>query len=410
MSTLAAPTTWPPSPSRDRQAGPWRTLQRAASALVPTLFSAALLLPGCGSPAPSETSAPAAPVAVRVIAATPAARPNIYEATGTVRARTSAVISSKVMGYVREVAVAAGDRVREGQLLVALDARDLDAACRQAEAAEAEARSAVPEADNAVAAAQASLNLAQATYKRMKDLFDKDSISNQEFDEATARLKLAQTGHQMAVARRAQLDAKIAQAAQSVASAEIMRGYARLAAPFAGTVTAKSVDPGVLAAPGAPLLTIEREGAYRLEATVEESKLPLIRSGQPVSVVLDGIGRPIEGRVSEIVPAIDAASRSFIVKIDLPAIAQLRSGLFGRARFAFGSRQVLAVPVAAVTERGQLASVFVADGGRARSRFVTLGQHAQDSVEILSGLNPGEQVIFPAPPSLADGAPVEVRP
>jgi RND family efflux transporter MFP subunit len=345
-----------------------------------------------------------------VIAAAPAAWPNIYEATGTVRARTSAVISSKVMGYVREVRVAAGDRVREGQLLVALDARDLDAACHQAEAAEAEARSAVPEADNAVAGAQASLNLAQATYKRMKDLFDKDSISNQEFDEATARLKLAQTAHQMAVARRAQLDAKIAQAAQAVASAEIMRGYAHLAAPFAGTVTAKSVDPGVLAAPGAPLLTIEREGAYRLEATVEESKLPLIRTGQPVTITLDGIDRPIEGRVSEIVPAIDAASRSFTVKIDLPAIAQLRSGLFGRASFAFGTRRVLAVPAAAVTERGQLASVFVADGGRARSRFVTLGQRVQDSVEVLSGLSAGEQVIFPAPPSLLDGAPAEVRP
>jgi len=378
--------------------------------LVALTSAALLLLAGCSSPAPSEAGAKAAPGAVHVLTATFAARPNIYEATGTVRARSSAVISSKVMGYVREVHVAAGDRVREGQLLVALDARDLDAQHRQAEAAEAEARSAVPEADNAVAAAQASLNLAQATYKRMKDLFDKDSISNQELDEATAKLKLAQTAHEMALARRAQLDSKVAEAAQAVASAGVMRSYAQLAAPFAGIVTAKSVDPGVLAAPGAPLLTIEREGVYRLEATVEESKLPLIRAGQPVSVTLDGIDRPIEGRVSEIVPAIDAASRSFIVKVDLPAIAQLRSGLFGRASFVFGSRQVLAVPVAAVTERGQLASVFVADGGRARSRFVTLGQRAQDSIEILSGLNPGEQVIFPAPPSLADGAPVEVRP
>jgi len=378
--------------------------------LVALTSSALLLLSGCGSPPPTETGAQPTPIAVRIIAAAPTAWPSIYEATGTVRARTSAVISSKVMGYVREVRVAAGDRVREGQPLIALDARDLDAAYRQAEAAEAEARSAVPEADNAVAGAQASVNLAEATYKRMKDLFDKDSISNQEFDEATAHLKLAQTAHQMAVSRRAQLDSKIAQAVQAVASAGVMRSYAQLAAPFAGTVTAKSVDTGALAAPGAPLLTIEREGAYRLEATVEESKLPLIRTCQTVSVALDGIARPIEGRVSEIVPAIDAASRSFIVKIDLPAIAQLRSGLFGRASFAFGTRPVLAVPAAAVTERGQLASVFVADGGRAGSRFVTLGQHAQDSVEILSGLSPGDQVIFPAPASLADGAPVEVRP
>ncbi len=378
--------------------------------LVALASAVLLLLAGCSSPAPTEAGANAAPTAARVLTVAPTAWPNVYEATGTVRARTSAVISSRTMGFVREVRVSAGDRVREGQLLVALDARELDAACRQAEAAQAEARSAVPEADNAIAGAQASLNLAQATYHRMKELFDKDSISNQELDEASARLKLAQSGYEMALARRAQLNATIARAVQALASAEVMRSYAQLTAPFSGTVTAKSVDPGILAAPGAPLLTIEREGVYRLEATVEESKLPLIRTGQPVAVVLDGVGRPVEGRVSEIVPAIDAASRSFIVRVDLPAISQARSGLFGRARFALGTRQVLAVPAAAVTERGQLASVFVADGGRARSRFVTLGQHVGDSVEILSGLNPGERLVFSAPPSLADGAPLEVRP
>jgi RND family efflux transporter MFP subunit len=376
---------------------------------VPTI-AVLLLLAGCGSKEPEGAAANAAPTTVHAVTVRTAAWPNIYEATGTLRARTSAVLSSKAVGYVREVHVSAGDRVREGQLLVALDARDLDAGYRQAEAARDEARGAVPEADNAIAGAKASLDLAKSTYKRMKELFDKDSISSQEFDEATARTKVAQSGYEMALAKRAQLDAKIAQAGQALASAGVMRSYAQITAPFAGTVTAKSVDPGVLAAPGVPLLTIERDGAYRLEAAVEESKLTLIRNGQPVTVMLDALARPIEGRVSEIVPTIDSASRSFTVKIDLPAVAGLRSGLFGRARFALGMRPVLAVPGGAVSERGQLASVFVADGGHARARFVTLGQRTQDAVEILSGLNPGESVVFPAPAGLADGAPVEVRP
>jgi len=190
------------------------------SPLFAVASAALLLLAGCGSPAPRD-AAKAAPTAVRTLTVVPAAWPDIYEATGTVRARTSAVISSRVMAYVREVRVAAGDRVREGQLLVALDSRDLDAGYRQAEAAQAEARSAVPEADNAIASAQASLNLAQATHKRMKELLDKDSISNQEFDESSARLKLAQAGYAMALARRAQLHSRIAQAGQAVASAEV---------------------------------------------------------------------------------------------------------------------------------------------------------------------------------------------
>jgi multidrug efflux system membrane fusion protein len=382
---------------------------KIALAVLTTALLLSLLV-GCGSKEPAGTAASAPPLSVHALTVEPAAWSNIYEATGTVRARTSAVLSSQVMGYVREVRVSAGDHVREGQLLVVLDSRDLDAGYRQAEAARAEARDAVPEADNAVAGAKANLDLAKATYRRMKELFDKDSISNQEFDETTARLKVAQSSYEMALAKRTQLESRIAQASQALASAEVMRSYAQITAPFAGTVTAKSVDPGILATPGVPLLTIEHDGSYRLEASVEESKLPLIRIGQPVTVSLDALGRPVEGRVSEIVPAIDSASRSFTVKIDLPAVAQLRSGLFGRARFALGTRQVLAIPAAAVTERGQLSSVFVTDGSHARSRFVTLGPRSQDTVEILSGLNPGERVIFPVPEGLGDGAPVEVRP
>src|ERR1035437_4919215 len=171
------------------------------------LIPFALWLAGCGEP-PRETnpakSAP--PVAVQTVTAKQVQWPSVYEATGTVRARTSAVIAAKLMGYVREVKVQTGDRVREGQLLVTLDARDLDVNSRRAEAALGEVRSSVPEADSAVTGAKANLDLAQTTFNRMQDLFSKKSISNQEFDEASAKLKAAQSVHEMARARRAQLD------------------------------------------------------------------------------------------------------------------------------------------------------------------------------------------------------------
>src|SRR5205085_8714978 len=136
------------------------------------------------------------------------------------------------------------------------------------------------------------------------------------------------------------------------------RGYAEIRAPFAGLVVARAAEPGVLATPGAPLVTIEREGSYRLEALVEESRLPAIRVGQTVTVILDAPAKSMESRVSEIVPAVDAASRAATVKIDLPAMAELRSGAFGRARFTLATRQVLVVPARAVVERGQLQSVM----------------------------------------------------
>ena len=251
------------------------------------------------------------------------------------------------------------------------DARDLDSAWPAAAARE-EVRNEIPEADSAVAAAKASLNLAQSTFQRMNELYGKKSISDQEFDEASAKLKAAQAAFEMARAKRSQLDGKLAQADQQVRAAQVTRSYADVQAPFAGIVTAKSVEPGNLAPPGAPLLTIERDG-YRLEASVEESRLGSIQVGQPVSVTLDGIDRTLDARVSEIVPAVDAASRSYTVKIDLPAEPGLRSGIFGRARFQLGSRSVLAIPFAAVTERGQLQSVFVEENGVARTRLITLG-------------------------------------
>jgi RND family efflux transporter MFP subunit len=374
------------------------------------LLSAVLTLAGCGSNQPRRPEAAQAPATVSAMTVGEEEWPAVYEAAGSVRARTSAVLSSKVMGYVREVRVRAGDRVREGQTLVVLDVRDLEAGLRQAEAARNEARGALPEVDNAIASARANLELAKVTFGRMKDLFEKRSVSNQEYDEASARFQVAKAAYEMAASRRPQLEAKIAQADQAVQSAQVARGYGQIAAPFAGIITEKTADAGSLASPGVPLLTIEREGAYRLEAAVEESRLGAVKLGQPVTVVLDAFDHPLQGRVAEIAPAMDAAARSFTVKIDLPAAPQLRSGLFGRARFTFGTRRVTAVPSAAVQTRGQLASVLVADAGRARLRLVTLGERRDNRVEALSGLSAGEKVIAPVPAELADGAAVEVRP
>ena len=167
--------------------------------------------------------------------------PASYEATGTVRARTTATISSKVMGYVQQVSVQVGDRVRQGQTLITLDARDLDVSLRRAEAGGAEVQSAIPELENATAAAKANLDLAQTTFKRMEELATKKSISNQEMDEASARLKAAQANYDMVRSRRAQVDSKMAVVEQEVRAAGIIRDYAKLAAPFSGVVITRTV-------------------------------------------------------------------------------------------------------------------------------------------------------------------------
>lgn len=370
-----------------------------------------LLLIGCGREPVRQPAAPSVtPIRATAIAAVETDWPSVYEATGTVRAATSATVSSKLMGYTREVRAHLGERVRAGQILVVLDARDLESSVQRAEAGREEIRGSILEADSAITAARAQLDLAQVSAGRMQELLSKRSITNQEFDESSARLKAAQAALEMARAKRQQLDARMAQADQAIRTARIERGYAEITAPFSGTITSKSVEPGTLTVPGAPLYTIERDGVFRLEASVEESRLSLARVGKTIPVVLDGVSRTFNARIAEIVPSIDSSARTGTVKIDLPQVPELRSGLFGRARFESDPRRVLAIPANGVVERGQLQMVYIAQGNTARTRLVTLGARLQSQVEVLSGLSSGDRIIAPIPAGLADGTPIEVRP
>lgn len=378
--------------------------------LIP-LAPAVLLLTGCGShPAEKKAAAQAPATAVSLVEVRPDKVAAIYEATGTVRARTTSVLSARIMGYVRSVNAQAGDTVRAGQTVAVIDAREIDDAVAQANAAVAEARAAVPEVDNAIAAAKAQLDLATSTLKRMQSLYDQKSITSQEFDEVQAKHRMAQANHQMALAKRTQLLAKIAQAESGLAQASVNKAYTEVKAPFTGIVIERKAEPGMLASPGMPILVIEQAGAYRLEAAVEESRIAAVKVGSKVRVRLDSLDKELEARVSEIVPAMDPASRTFTARIDLPGSPLIRSGLFGRALFPAGEKQALVAPQSSIREQGQIQSVFVADGGTARARLIKTGARVEGGYEVISGLAPGDRIVVNPPAALSDGSKIEVRP
>lgn len=384
---------------------------RAAMACKWTAMAgAALALAACGGKEPEKKAeSKGAPVVVQAVAAARVEWSDGIEASGTVRARQTGTVASRLMAYVREVRVRAGDSVSAGQVVVTLDAKEMDTAVRQAEAMGLEAKNAHAEVTQAIAAAQAQVELAKVTHKRMTELFGRKSITQQELDEATARLRMAEAQLAGASAKRNQVDARVTQASEAAESAKIQRGYLEIRAPFAGRVIERLVEPGNLAAPGQPLLTVEQAGAYRLEVPLEESLMGAVRMGDRVPVVLEALEKEIEARVVEIVPAVDAMSRSFTVKLDVPGVANLRTGMFGKARFPRGKRQALTVPAGAVREEGSLRYVMTVAGERARLRMVTLGASREGAVEVMSGLSEGERVVAPLNASLADGAAVEVR-
>jgi RND family efflux transporter MFP subunit len=343
------------------------------------LAASAALVAGCRS---SETAQPVAleSATARVVTSSRQQAPVELRATGTVHAQETAVISAQVMGRVEQMLVHAGDSVHAGQTLLVLDGAALQAAAAQAQAA-------VLAAQNQQAAAESNAGLAASTLARYKQLQTEKSVSPQEMDEVTRQAQAAE----------AQLDAAKAQtqgARAQAMEARTMLGYTRIAAPFTGIVTSRTADPGTMAAPGMPMLQIDRSGPLQLQAMVDESAIASVRMGMKTTVSVDGIAQTLQGMVAEIVPAADPSSHSFLVKIALPVSTQLRAGMYGTAAIPDGTHEAILVPRSAVVARGSLDCAYVLDGnGIAQLRYLTLGVMHGDLVEVLSGIAAGERLV-----------------
>jgi hypothetical protein len=167
-----------------------------------------------------------------------------------------------------------------------------------------------------------------------------------------------------------------------------------------------------MAAPGMPLLRMEQGGVMRVDVRLDESRAAGVTVGDAVDVLVDrgaNATGTVKGHVAEIARAAEAGAHAFLVKIDLPPDVRPPSGTFARALFGGPSHSGLVVPRAALVRHGQLTSVFVVDGDRARVRLVSTGdvEHGSASaslLEVLSGLDAGERVVISPPPGLQDSA------
>jgi RND family efflux transporter MFP subunit len=339
-----------------------------------------MLLLGCSHDSrPAPTTPPT--VQAAVVESLSAQTPQMIQTTGTVHAKETAMISPQIPARIRQVLVEAGDRVRAGQLLATLDDAAMQSALDQATAGEAAAQ-------KQQMAAQTQASLAAQTLARYQMLQEQKSVSPEEFDEVEKRSQAAQL---QVAAYAAQSD--VAKAA--VAGARTQLGYTTLRAPFAGVVTARMADPGTLAVPGMPVLQIDRDGPLQVYTTVDESLIGSIHAGMKLPVSVEGIdAASLNGTVAEIVPAADPASRSFLVKLDLPPLQNLRAGMYATVGVPGGVKPMILAPQSAVVMRGSLACVYALDADVvAQLRYVTLGNRHGDRVEILSGVAAGESLV-----------------
>jgi RND family efflux transporter MFP subunit len=365
------------------------------------LLSVLGLLAFAGLTACSKKVEPSAePEVVRglhVFQATTQKLPETVDAIGTVRAVESSVLSSQIMGTITSIAVGEGDRVHAGQTLISIDAAQLSSQSDRAHAA-------AETTEQQIKAAESDAALAASTLKRYEMLKQQKSVSPQEFDEVQARSQAAQA--RLAMVRSQEAEARAAEAA-----AHTMQSYARIHAPFDGVVVERKVDPGAMATPGSPLLTIEKTGPLRLEVSVDESLLSNVRLGGGVAVSIDTLGAfPVAGKIAQIVPAADPASRSFLVKIDLPSLPGLHSGMSGRALLERGSKDVLMIPLSAIVVHGSMQSVYAVGQNRIASvRYISTGNTHGNAVEVLSGLSAGEPVVDSPGERDLSGRRIEVR-
>ena len=346
--------------------------------------------------------------------------PSYFEAPGTVYARVSTVLSSKIVGRILSLSVREGDRVRQGDVIVEIEDRNAAADLRRAEAAEDEARQALEEvergiraAEAAIAAAGARRDLAVATAQRYGMLRDRQSVSAQEFDEAYTRRRTAESEFEGAGQARAAMEAKrfqvlarIEQARAMVAAAEAAMDEFRITSPINGIVTARQGEVGMLAAPGIPLLTVEDDSRYELKAAVDESHISRIAKGQTVGVRIDATNSEYSGTVTEVIPASDPAARTYTVNVSLqlpPGNAAVRSGYFARASFTTGERKALFVPESALVRRGQLVGIYVVQEDAALLRLIKIGKQSKDGIEVISGLDPGERIVTSVNSDIVDG-------
>jgi RND family efflux transporter MFP subunit len=290
------------------------------------------------------------------------------EVVGTVRAKLRATLEAKMSGRIEELPVGLGQSVTAGTLLVRLDAREVQARLDQAMAVRQQA---------------------ERELSRYTTLLKQEAVTQAEFDAVEARSRVAQA---------------------AAAEAETLLDYARVVAPFTGVITRKLADVGDLASPGRPLLEIEDPAAFRLEADVPEAIVGRLKTGARLPVQVPALGQPLEGTLVELAPVADPVSRTFRAKLDLPATPGLMSGQFGRVTIPLEANRTLRVPLSAVIQRGQLEMVFVATNGQAQMRLVKTGRPTAGAVELLSGIEAGEQVVSEGAASLREFQPLEIRP
>jgi RND family efflux transporter MFP subunit len=315
----------------------------------------------------------------------------VLEIAATVRAADIAEVASRYGGFVTRIPVKAGMKVQKGELLVLMDERTLNAQSEKLGSAREEIRNAILEAKHLYASSESQKQLAVSTYERIRQLYEKKSASPQEYQEALSRKNSAEAASEAAAQRVAQAEARLNQLASEEKELAANRSYVRIESPFAGIVSAVYVDPGTFVNPGQNLLTVEKPGSSQASFYVEQELLPFVNEGKKIPIRVPAASSELFGGiVSEVSPSQDPSTRTFLVKADLRK--SIQSGLSAYVILESQRSSSLWIPEEYLIRKMDLEMVYVRQNDEWKRVLVKSGNLKNGKVEILSGLNKGEEI------------------
>jgi RND family efflux transporter MFP subunit len=361
------------------------------------------------------------PRRVQIVKAEKRRIPRTVVAVGTLAAEDRADLGFKVPGRLARWDVDLGSRVNAGTVLAELDARDYELRRDRARAAleQARARLGLPVAANdddldpqgvgIVRQARARLEQATVNLDRSRELRDQGILPQADYDASEAAFKVAQSQHNDALEEVNNRRGILAERRSDLELAEQQLTDTRLRAPFSGAVQRRQANLGEYLAAGAPVLTLVKLTPLRLRVDVPEREASNVRRGQEVAVRVEGMADAWPGTIVRLAPALEEANRSLIVEAEVDnASGLLRPGSFARAEIRTDSGgDTLVVPASSLVVFAGIEKVVTVKEGKALERAVTTGRRAGDAIEIVAGIEPGEDVVV-KPGNLATGMAVEV--
>jgi len=316
-------------------------------------------------------------------------------------------IFSRVDGYIAKIYVDKGDLVKANQLLVEIDHTDYIHAVNQAKANLLSAKAKVVQQD-------AGVRNATLTLDRMQALIKDQFVSQQDLDTALVN-------RDAAVALQDSLRAQVQQMTVALAQAETNLAYSYIRAPFAGYIAERNLDPGAYVSGTTTststvsrgILSVHDVETVRTLIEVVEKDVPLVKVGQRADVRAEAYPNEVfEGTVTRIVQALNRATRTMTVEVDLPnKDHRLKGGMFARVEVLVGKHpQAIQIPLDAVSRLEESQYVYVVKDGKAHQVPVELGARAENRVEVVKGLSGDEQLIVSGKDLVSEGAPVQIQP